>query len=94
MNSHYYDTGIHQIIEFSFPDGQTGQLLKLLANYTEGSDTGATKLFIKEHLKLLTQNIKEVQYSNRPTASHFPFEMMWLRAKSITRMSFVGLVEI
>ena len=77
MDSNKFDETIHNnnIYTYAFPDGQTGQLLKLLSNYTEGSDTGATKIFIKEHLKLLTQNIKEVEYSNRPTASHFPFEI-------------------
>jgi Lanthionine synthetase C-like protein len=76
MDSNKFDEIIHSnIYTYAFPDGQTGQLLKLLANYTESSDTIATKQFIKQHLKLLIQNIREVEYSNRPTASHFLYEI-------------------
>jgi hypothetical protein len=71
MDSHYVNTEIH----FSFPNGKTGQLLNLLENYTERSDTTTTKQTIKQYLKPLILNIKDVEYANRQTTSHFPCAM-------------------
>lgn len=75
MDSHHVDTEIHQNISYSLPDGRTAELLKLLKSYTEGQKDLDIEIYIKQHLKLLILNIKEVEYSNRPTASHFPFEI-------------------
>ncbi|MDZ7896521.1 MAG: lanthionine synthetase LanC family protein [Arcicella sp.] len=75
MDSHNFNTEIHQTLDYSFPDGKTGQLLNLLENYTERSDTIAMKQTIKQHLKPLILNIKDVEYANRQTTSHFPCEL-------------------
>jgi Lanthionine synthetase C-like protein len=60
-------------ISYSLPDGRIGELLTLLKSYTEGQKD--LEIYIKQHLKLLILNIKEVEYSDRQTASHFPFEI-------------------
>jgi Lanthionine synthetase C-like protein len=72
MDSHNFNREIHQTLSYAFPDGKTGQLLHLLENFADSSDTATTKQYIKRHLKALMLNVKDVEYSARQTASHFP----------------------
>jgi lantibiotic biosynthesis protein len=75
MDSNYVNTEIHQTNIYALPDGQTGQLLKLLESYVEGQKDLEIEFYIKQQIKFLVSHIQEVEFSNHPTMSHFPFEI-------------------
>jgi lantibiotic biosynthesis protein len=75
MDFHHINTTIHQKNIYALPDGQTGQLLKLLESYVEGQKDLEIEFYIKQQIKFLISHIQEVEFSNHPTMSHFPFEI-------------------
>ena len=75
MDSHQINTEIHQTNIYDLPDGQTGQLLKLLESYMDGQKDLEIEFYIKQQIKFLVSHIQEVEFSNHPTMSHFPFEI-------------------
>jgi hypothetical protein len=75
MDSHHVDTEIHPIINYSLPDGRTGELLKLLKSYTEGQKDLEIEIYVKQQIKILMEHIQEVQYAPNTNISHFPVEL-------------------
>jgi hypothetical protein len=77
-SSNHLDLKIHQNICYSLPDGQTRQLLQLLNNYVSGQKDIKIKFYIKQHIKLLSSYVQEVEHTNNLTLSHFPCEINML----------------
>jgi hypothetical protein len=75
MDSHHVDTEIHPIINYSLPDGRTGELLKLLKSYTKGQRDLEIEIYVRQQIKILMEHIQEVQYAHNAMMSHFPVEL-------------------